>query len=100
VEFFASFQFAGLLIGLAAGVLAARRGWDTVPGALGALGVFVLVMLIANLAYEPSLAAVVGAFVLGPVVGIVPVAAGFFAARWVARRLTRSDGRSRGGGNP
>jgi hypothetical protein len=87
MEFLASFQFAGLVIGAAAGALAARRGWDTVPALLGALGAFVAVMLVANLAYEFSLGSVAGALALGPVVGIVPVAAGYFGARRVARHL-------------
>lgn len=89
MEFFAWFQLAGLLIGLAAGALAARRGWDAVPTVLAALGVFVLVLLVPDLAQGHGLPAVMGAIAMGPVVGIVPVAAGFFAGRWAAARLKR-----------
>ena len=96
MESFAWFQLAALLIGLAAGVLAARRGWDATPGLIGALGVFVLVMLLGNLAQELSMGAVIGAVALGPAVGIVPVAAGFFGGRWAAARLLQRGDRLRG----
>jgi hypothetical protein len=89
MESFAWFQLAGLLIGLVAGVLAAQRGWDAVPSVLGALAVFVLVLLVPDLVQGHGLSAVAGAIALGPVVGIVPVAVGFFAGRWVAARLMR-----------
>jgi Kef-type K+ transport system membrane component KefB len=90
MDFFATFQFAGLVIGLTAGALSVRRRWDAVPGSLGALGVFVLMLLVADLAQGFGWSAVLGALALGPVVGVVPVGAGFFGARWLASRFGRS----------
>lgn len=89
MEFFATFQFLGLVIGLAAGALSVRRRWDAVPGALGALAVFVLMLLVADLAQGSGWGAVLGAFMVGPVVGIVPVGAGYFGARWLASKIRR-----------
>jgi hypothetical protein len=89
MEFFATFQFAGLVIGLVAGAFSVWRRWDAVPGALGALGVFVLMLLGADLAQGSGWSAVLGAFMVGPVVGLVPVGAGFFGARWLASRFGR-----------
>ncbi len=89
MEFLLSFQFAGLALGLAAGALAARRGWDAVPGFLGALAMFVLAILVTDLAQGHGMDAVMGAVALGPVVGIVPVGLGFLAGRWAAAHLRR-----------
>jgi hypothetical protein len=100
MEYLATYQLAGLLIGLAAGALAAQRGWDTVPAVVGALAGFVLVLLVPDLVQGHGLSAVMGAMAMGPVVGIVPVAAGFFAGRWAATRLKQRHRRSRKSGNP
>ncbi len=91
MEFLLSFQFAGVLIGLAAGALAAQRRWDAAPSFVGALAAFVLVVLVPDLAQGHGLGAVMGALALGPVVGIVPVGAGFLAGRWMASRPGRGD---------
>lgn len=89
MEFLISFQFAGLVIGLAAGALAAKRRWDAAPSLIGALALFVVLILVPDLMQGHGAEAVMGAVALGPVIGIVPVGAGFFAGRWAASRLRR-----------
>jgi hypothetical protein len=91
-EFLISWQFVGFLIGLAAGGLAAWNKWDAVPSLVGGLAVFVAILLAVDALRGLTLEALLGAIMLGPVVGIVPIAAGYVIARWVARRLTRSPG--------
>lgn len=86
MEALLSWQLAGVLIGLAAGALAARRRWEPVPAFLGALGVFVLAVLAPDLAQGHGASAVMGAMMMGPVVGFVPVGAGFLAGRWAMAR--------------
>jgi len=96
MEFLASFlvtwQFVGFLIGLAAGALAAWKKWDAVPSLIGGLAAFVAVLLAVDAFRGLTFEALLGAIMLGPAVGIVPVAAGYVIARWAARRLIRSPG--------
>jgi hypothetical protein len=89
MDFLVSYQLGGLVIGLAAGALAVLRRWDAVPGFLGALAVFVLAVLVPDLVEGHGAPAMMGAVMMGPVVGFVPVGAGFVAGRWALRRLRK-----------
>jgi hypothetical protein len=75
---------AGGVIGLAAGGLSAWRGWHPIKSFLVAVAVFVVITTVPDLASGPfDIAVLLGSLVLAPLVGLIPVGAGYIIGRWV-----------------
>lgn len=81
-----------MVIGTVAGAASAWRDWHPVKALVAALALFLVAALTQDLGIRFDFESVLGAVLVGPLVGFLPTAAGFVVGRQFVLRMTRASG--------
>ena len=78
-----TYTVLGVAIGVVCGGITAWRDWHPVRGFLAALVIFAIAATLPDVGNSPGLLSLLGGLALAPLIGLIPVAAGYLLGRRV-----------------